>query len=38
MKRMNVNKQRSAAQFGARGSRTKAANFKGNPMRGGIRL
>lgn len=38
MHRHHVNKQRSANQFKRNISKTKAANAKGAPMRGGIRL
>lgn len=38
MYRSKVNKGRSARKFRKSVSRTKAANVKGNPMRGGIRL
>ena len=37
VKRMSVNKHRSARKFRKQVSRTKAANVAG-PMRGGIRL
>jgi len=36
--RNNVNKGRSARQFRGNVSHTKAANLRGAPMRGGIRL
>lgn len=38
LKRGFVNKGRSSAQFRGHSSRTKAANMKGAPMRGGWRL
>lgn len=38
MRRMHVNKARSARQFRRNSRRTKGANMKGAPMRGGIRL
>lgn len=38
MRRSPVNKSRSAGQFRHNVSRTKGANLKGAPMRGGIRL
>lgn len=38
MKRMPVNKNRSARQFKRNVSKTKFANVKAGPMRGGIRL
>lgn len=38
MKRFPVNKQRSASQFKRNVGTTKAANMRGAPMRGGIRL
>lgn len=36
--RHGVHKGRSAGQFRSNVSRTKGANLKGSPMRGGIRL
>lgn len=36
--RKPVNKKRSARQFRNNVKHTKAANMRGNPMRGGIRL
>lgn len=36
--RSRVNKGRSARQFRGNASRTKGANLRGAPMRGGIRL
>ena len=38
MKRMRVNKYRSAKAFKKGVKRTKAANLRGNPMRGGWRM
>lgn len=38
MHRKNVNKHKSAQQFKNNTKRTKGANMKGAPMRGGIRL
>lgn len=38
VQRSGVNKQRSAAKFRAKQSRTKAANMRGPVMRGGIRF
>ncbi|WNK13280.1 MAG: hypothetical protein [Microvirus sp.] len=38
MKRMCVNKRRSAGQFKRNIKRTKAPNVAGGPMRGGWRL
>lgn len=38
MRRYNVNKSRSARSFRANVERTKGANLRGAPMRGGIRL
>lgn len=38
MKRFSVNKGRSARKFRGQVSRTKYANVKAGPMRGGIRL
>lgn len=38
MKRMNVNKSKSAGNFRAKSGRTKAANVAPPPMRGGYRL
>lgn len=38
MKRMPVNKGRSARQFKRNVQKTKFANVKAGPMRGGIRL
>ena len=38
MKRFAVNKQRSARQFKRNVGKTKYANVKPGPMRGGIRL
>lgn len=38
LKRRHVNKNRSARQFRGNTSRTKAANLRGVPMRGGWRL
>lgn len=38
MKRMPVNKARSARQFKRNVAKTKFANVKAGPMRGGIRL
>lgn len=38
MKRMPVNKARSARQFKRNVGKTKYANVKAGPMRGGIRL
>lgn len=38
MKRMPVNKHRSAKQFKRHVGKTKVVNMKAAPMRGGIRL
>lgn len=38
MRRSPVNKSASARQFRHNASRTKGANLRGAPMRGGIRL
>lgn len=38
VRRHGVHKGRSASQFRRNTRRTKAANMKGAPMRGGIRL
>jgi len=38
MRRYSVNKGQSARKFRANSAHTKAANLRGNPMRGGIRL
>lgn len=38
MKRMHVNKHKSAAQFRRNTKHTKAANVANGPMRGGWRL
>lgn len=38
VKRYGVNKRKSAKVFRKHSSRTKAANMRGAPMRGGIRL
>lgn len=38
MRRMPVNKHKSARQFKKNVSKTKVANVKAGPMRGGIRL
>mgnify|MGYP000048450873 FL=1 len=38
VKRMSVNKGRSASKFRKQVSRTKVANLRSNPMRGGWRL
>lgn len=38
MKRMKVNKRKSARKFRNNISRTKAANMQPQPMRGGYRL
>lgn len=38
MRRAPVNKRASARQFRKQSAHTKAANLRGNPMRGGIRL
>lgn len=38
MRRSPVNKHRSARQFNSQSARTKAANVRPGPMRGGIRL
>lgn len=38
MRRSPVNKHRSARKFRSQSAHTKAANLRGNPMRGGIRL
>lgn len=38
MYRKHVNKGRSARQFRSNTRRTKGANMRGAPMRGGIRL
>lgn len=38
MRRGPVNKSKSAGQFRRNSKRTKGANMKGAPMRGGIRL
>lgn len=38
MKRFRVNKRRSAGKFRRNVSRTKSANVRGMPMRGGYRL
>lgn len=38
VKRMSVNKGKSASQFKRNVGRTKSANFSVNPMRGGWRL
>lgn len=38
LRRGHVNKFRSARQFRGKARRTKAANVKAGPMRGGIRL
>lgn len=38
MKRIPVNKHRSAKQFKRNVSKTKSVNMKAAPMRGGIRL
>lgn len=38
LSRRAVSKSRSAAQFRGNTRRTKGANMRGNPMRGGIRL
>jgi len=38
MYRKPVNKFKSAKKFRGQVGRTKAANVRGNPMRGGIRL
>jgi len=38
MRRMSVNKGKSAAQFRRGATHTKAANIRPMPMRGGIRM
>lgn len=38
MRRQHVNKHKSASQFRRNTTRTKAANIKAGPMRGGWRL
>lgn len=38
LKRKPVNKRRSAGKFRKHAGKTKSANVKGAPMRGGIRL
>lgn len=38
MRRYNVNKSKSARKFRKQVSRTKVANLRSNPMRGGWRL
>lgn len=38
MRRSHVNKSRSARKFKSQVGRTKAANMRVGPMRGGIRL
>lgn len=38
MRRRKVNKRRSARTFKRHSRRTKAANMRGTPMRGGIRM
>jgi len=38
MRRFPVNKRKSARSFRNNTKHTKAANMRGNPMRGGIRL
>lgn len=38
LKRFGVNKGKSAGHFRRNTRRTKAANMRGSPMRGGIRL